>query len=79
MKHLTHSIVIEADSTVTLSPAGIQGCYSREKHTKKRGKHQGCDRLHVEIVLPDGEKFPNPPTVSLSTVEIARLMPKLPP
>ena len=74
MKHLTLPIIIEADSDgYFVSCPGLQGCYSQgETYEEAVENIKDAIRLHIEDRLVGGEEVPEHPTVSLSSVEIAR-------
>jgi len=72
MKHLTFSIIIEADSDgYYVSCPALQGCYSQgDTYEDAVTNIKDAIRLHVEDRLADGEEIPQHVAVSLSTVEV---------
>jgi predicted RNase H-like HicB family nuclease len=73
MRRLTLPIVIEADSDgYFVSCPGLQGCYSQgDTHEEAVENIKDAIRLHIEDRIAGGEEIPEPPTVSLPTLEIA--------
>jgi predicted RNase H-like HicB family nuclease len=73
MKHLTLSIIVEADADgYFVSCPLLQGCYSQgDTYEEAVTNIKDAIRLHIEDRVASGEEVPEHVSVSLSTVEVA--------
>lgn len=73
MKHLTLTVIVEADSDgYFVSCPAFQDCYSQgDSYEEAVENIKDAIRLHIQDRLARGEEIPEYVSVSLSTVDVA--------